>query len=527
MIQAGLAKALATGGSIVAANANDRKHLEVQDIKERIKEMRALETLGKDETLRLRREHVGPSVALFFEEKPLKIVKGSGQYLYDELGNEYLDCINNVAHVGHANARVQEAVAKQLALLNTNSRYLHDNLSLYARRLTALFPAHLSVCYLVNSGSEANDLAIRLARAYTRRKDIVCLDGAYHGNLTSTMAISPYKTQKLTDFKPPKWAHVAPLPCQYRGPLAAATTGNADEQQQQQQVGGAYADATRRVIELAKSRGRQVAALFVESMISCGGQTPLPRGYLRQLQRHLREEGALLVCDEVQTGFGRSGKRMWAFQLDGDDIKPDIVTIGKPMGNGFPVSAVVTTPEIARAFQQIGTEYFNTFGGNPASCAAAMAVLDELEERQLMQKADKIGQWLLDELRELKQSGSSQVIGDVRGTGFFIGVDIVESAASRKAAPHYAQYIVQRFREERILMSTEGKLGNVLKFKPPMVFNMENARKFIEVLTRALTELELQISSQRAQKLEQQRADLSSSSASSVSSSSWLESSTE
>lgn len=445
------------------------------------------------------------------------MVQGNGQYLYDEEGTEYLDCINNVAHVGHGNRRVLDAVSKQLSLLNTNSRFLHDNLSLYAKRLTELFPAHLSVCYLVNSGSEANDLAIRLARAYTRRKDIVSVDGAYHGNLSSTMAISPYKNWKLNNFKPAKWAHVAPLPCAYRGEFKRDNFSNLAPNSDT--IGRLYAAATERVIEEAKSQGRQIAAFFVESMVSCGGQTPLPSGYLRKLQQYLREEGTLLVCDEVQTGFGRSGKRMWAFQLDGDDIRPDIVTLGKPMGNGFPVSAVVTTPEIAQAFKDIGTEYFNTFGGNPASCAAALAVLDELEERQLMREADKIGSFILDELHQLKKG--SRIIGDVRGCGFFIGIELVEDLVSKRPATQHAKYIVQRFRDERILMSTEGKLGNVLKFKPPMVFNMDDARRFIEVLAKALAEIELQLGSSYGSAANSS----SSSSSSSVSSSSWLESS--
>lgn len=449
-------------------------------------------------------------------------MQGSGQYLYDELGNEYLDCINNVAHVGHGNRRVMEAVSRQLSLLNTNSRFLHENLSLYAKRLTSYFPEHLSVCYLVNSGSEANDLAMRLARAYTGKKDIVSVDGAYHGNLSSTMAISPYKNDNLHNYKPAKWAHKAPLPCMYRGQFSRDQFEHLPAQLVEQTIGNLYAEANKQLIEDVKRKGRQVAAFFVESMVSCGGQFPLPTNYLRQTQRYLHSEGALLVCDEVQTGFGRSGKHMWAFQLDGDDIKPDIVTVGKPMGNGFPVSAVITTREIATAFKGIGTEYFNTFGGNPASCAAALAVLDEIEELNLMHNANEIGGWILDELKKLKTSGS-RIIGDVRGKGFFIGVEIVESLASKKAAPQYAQYIVQRFRDERILMSTEGKLGNVLKFKPPMVLNMEDARRFVEVLTKVLTELELQIGSTN-------RGDHSSSSASSsssVSSSSWLESSCE
>lgn len=423
------------------------------------------------------------------------MVQGNGQYLYDELGNEYLDCINNVAHVGHANKRLVEAVSRQMALLNTNSRFLHDNLSLYAKRLTSLFPAHLSVCYLVNSGSEANDLAIRLARAYTHRKDIVSVEGAYHGNLSSTMAISPYKNDHLIGYKAPKWAHVAPIPCEYRGKYTRDSL--VKQQQQQQQAHGAadtigrlYALSAVELIERAKARGRQVAAFFIESMISCGGQTPLPHGYLRHLQYYLHQQGSLLVCDEVQTGFGRCGKRMWAFQLDGNDIKPDIVTVGKPMGNGFPVSAVITTPEIAAAFKEIGTEYFNTFGGNPVSCAAAMAVLDELEERKLVDQADRIGAFMLDELRLLQ--ANSSFIGDVRGSGFFIGIELVEDKTSKRPASQAARYCVNRFRDEKILMSVEGRQNNVLKFKPPMVFSMDNGRRFLDVLAQALSELESQ-----------------------------------
>lgn len=445
------------------------------------------------------------------------MVQGCGQYLYDELGNEYLDCINNVAHVGHGNKRVMEAVSRQMSLLNTNSRFLHDNLSLYAKRLCALFPSHLSICYLVNSGSEANDLAIQLARNYTGRKDIVSVDGAYHGNLSSTMAISPYKTDKLHNFKLPKWAHTAPLPCSYRGQysrdqFSPPLSPGSDT------IGCLYAAATEEVIEEAQTRGRQVAAFFVESMISCGGQTPLPSGYLRRLQHYLKNNGSLLVCDEVQTGFGRTGEHMWAFQMDGDDIRPDIVTIGKPMGNGFPVSAVITTPEVAQAFNRRGTEYFNTFGGNPVSCAAALAVLDELEEYHLLQNAKKVGDYILKELNILKASGS-RIIGDVRGCGFFIGVDMVENLETKKASPEHAQYIVQRFREEKILMSTEGKLGNVLKFKPPMVFNMDDAKRFIDILSKILIELELHIGQQQYQtSSSSSSASTSSSSASSSSS---------
>lgn len=431
-----------------------------------------------------------PSVTLFFAAQPLKMVCGRGQFLVDEEGHEYLDCINNVAHVGHANKRVADAVARQMSLLYTNSRFLHDNLSLYAKRLTSLFPAHLNVCYLVNSGSEANDLAIRLARAHTGHKDIVSLDGAYHGNSTSVMAISPFKLDKTASkgARRAKWAHVAPLPCAYRGEFSRDKLA---ERCAPDTMGQLYAAAAERVMQQAESEGRNIAAMFVESMVSCGGQTPLPAGYLRHLQRHLRARNALLVADEVQTGFGRSGEHMWAFQLGGDDVEPDIVTVGKPMGNGFPVSAVVTTRAVAESFKlNTGTEYFNTFGGNPASCAAALAVLDELEQRQLQAHARQLGAYLLDELRKIQANPRWRVVGDVRGVGFFIGVEIVDDIMTREPAPEHAQFIVQHFRDRRILISTEGKLGNVLKFKPPMVFERADARRFLDTLEEALDALQ-------------------------------------
>lgn len=411
------------------------------------------------------------------------MVKGSGQYLYDELGRKYLDCINNVAHVGHSNKRVGDAVSKQMSLLSTNSRFLHENLSLYAKRLVSLFPAQLSVCYLVNSGSEANDLAMRLARAYTGAKDIVSLEGAYHGNLTSTMAISPYKTDHLRNFKRAKWAHVAPMPCAYRGRYTRKNCSS------QQEIGAKYARASADVIEQAKASGRKVAAFFVESMVSCGAQTPLPEGYLMELKRHLNEQQVLLVCDEVQTGFGRCGKHMWAFELAGPQLTPDIVTVGKPMGNGFPVSAVITTRAIASSFMQIGTEYFNTFGGNPTSCAAALAVLDEIQDLKLMQQAQTIGGQMLDQLKQLQRKHAN-TIGDVRGHGYFIGIEIIDDATSELPSAAKAKYLVQRFRDEQILMSSEGVHENVLKFKPPMVFNATDADRFMQVLAMALAELD-------------------------------------
>ncbi|XP_076317760.1 5-phosphohydroxy-L-lysine phospho-lyase isoform X2 [Tachypleus tridentatus] len=421
------------------------------------------------------------SCALFFKSDPLKIVRGEGQYMYDEIGRQYLDCINNVAHVGHCHPHVVKAGAEQMALLYTNNRYLHDNLVLYAQRLTNYFPNKLSVCYFVNSGSEANDLALRLARAHTKNEDVIVLDAAYHGHLTSTTDLSPYKFTKINDGNKKDWVHVAPLPCGYRGKYT-------NTEYSQEELGELYSNEVKKLINEAHNTGRNIGAFIVESIISCGGQLLLPPNYLRNTYKYVRDAGGVCIADEVQTGFGRTGKCMWGFELQGEDIVPDIVTLGKPIGNGHPVAAVITTQEIAYSFEKLGVEYFNTYGGNPVSIAIANAVLDVIENEHLMENASKVGSHLLKSLMELKTRHS--IIGDVRGIGFFIGVELVSCSSKKTPGTEEACYLTRRFREERILMSTEGKYGNVLKFKPPMVFNMENANHFINVFDRILYEVE-------------------------------------
>lgn len=438
-----------------------------------------LEKIPREETIRLRETYIGPSCTLFFKKDPLKIVRGEGQYMYDENGKQYLDCINNVAHVGHCHPHVVKAAMEQMSLLYTNSRYLHDNIVLYAQRLTSYFPNKLSVCYFVNSGSEANDLALRLAEAHTQRKDVIVLDGAYHGNLSSTTDLSPMKFQKIKGGKK-DYVHVAPLPCSYRG---RHTTAEWTEEE----IGIKYAEDLKNVINEAHNKGRQIGAFIAESMVSCGGQVLLPPGYLKECYRYVREAGGVCIADEVQTGFGRVGKHMWAFQLQGEDTCPDIVTLGKPIGNGHPVAAVVTTPEIAQSFQDLGVSYFNTYGGNPVSMAITNAVLDVIEQENLRENATNVGNQLLSALKELKNR--HPIIGDVRGIGLFIGVDLVKDRLTKEPAAEEAKEVIARLKEERILMSTEGKHDNVLKFKPPMVFNQKNADHLIAVLDRILGEI--------------------------------------
>ncbi|XP_054717656.1 ethanolamine-phosphate phospho-lyase-like isoform X2 [Uloborus diversus] len=441
-----------------------------------------LEKIPREETLRLRKTYIGESCKLFFEQDPLKIVRGEGQYMFDENGKRYLDCINNVAHVGHCHPRVTRAAIEQMSLLYTNSRYLHDNLVLYAQKLCSTFPHKLGVCFFVNSGSEANDLALRMARAHTGHEDVIVLDGAYHGNLSTSTDMSPMKFQKISGGHK-DYVHVASLPCSYRGDYTS-------DQYDEETIGQKYAENVQNVINKAETKGRKIAAFFAESMVSCGGQVLLPKGYLSKVYKYVRSAGGVCVADEVQTGFGRVGKHMWAFQLQGEDVCPDIVTIGKPMGNGHPVAAVVTTREIARSFKDLGVTYFNTYGGNPVSMAIASAVLDVIEDENLLSKAERVGEAMLHKLRELKKKHS--IIGDIRGEGLFIGIDLVKDSITKEPATEEAAYIIARMKQERVLLSAEGKYENVLKFKPPMVFNEENVDTLLTTLDQVLSELESQ-----------------------------------
>ncbi|MEQ2248700.1 hypothetical protein ILYODFUR_021634 [Ilyodon furcidens] len=360
----------------------------------------AEERFSKQETLEMRHRLIGQSCRLFYSEDPVKIVKARGQYLFDENGKRYLDCISNVQHVGHCHPAITKAATAQMDLLNANSRFLHDNIVLYADRLAATLPKKLSVFYFVNSGSEANDLALRLAEQYTQHEDVIVLDHAYHGHLKSLIDISPYKFRKLAGQK--EWVHVAPLPDTYRGIY----------REDHPNPGQAYADTVKDLIEEISRKGRKIAAFFAESLPSVGGQIILPQGYSSKVAEYVRSAGGLFVADEIQTGFGRAGTHFWAFQLQGEDFCPDIVTMGKPMGNGHPLACVATTVEIAGAFTANGVEYFNTFGGNPVSCAIGLAVLDVIEKEDLRGNAIRVGTHLIDLLKKLQEK--HEIIGDVR-----------------------------------------------------------------------------------------------------------------
>jgi len=404
-----------------------------------------------------RRRMLGPSLSLSYSE-PLHIIRGWRQHLYDAGGRRYLDCVNNVAHVGHAHPRVNEAITRQMALLNTNTRYLHEQIGAYSERLIATLPAPLSVVYLVCSGSEANELALRLARAHTGRDRIFVLDAAYHGNSSALIDISPYKFNGKGGRGKPAHVEVMPLPDVYRGPYRGPDAASR------------YAA---HVADAAEHTGGP-AAFFAESASGCGGQIFFPRGYLAESFAAVRAAGGVCVADEVQTGFGRAGSHFWMFQTQG--VVPDIVTMGKPIGNGHPMGAVVTTREIADSFDN-GMEYFNTFGGNPVSCAAGLAVLDVIRDEHLQANALTTGEYLLAGLRDL--ATRHPIIGDVRGQGLFLGIEL-ECAAAQASA------LVDRMKDQGVLLSTDGPRHNVIKIKPPMVFGRSDSDELLGKLETGL-----------------------------------------
>ena len=417
-----------------------------------------------------RSRHLTPNLSLSYRE-PLHVVRGFAQHLYDDHGRAYLDCVNNVAHVGHCHPRVVAAAARQMSVLNTNTRYLHENIVRFAERLSETLPDPLCVCFFVNSGSEANDLALRLARAHTGRHDVVVLGSAYHGHLTSLIEISPYKAEGRGGSGLPAFVHRIHAPDTFRGPYR--TESNAPS---------GYAGEIEDVLSGLIAAGKGPAAFVAESALSCAGQIMLPRGYLSKVYTRVRSAGGVCIADEVQVGFGRIGSHFWAFESQ--DVVPDIVTMGKPIGNGHPLGAVVTTPAIAASFDG-GMEYFNTFGGNPVSCAVGLAVLDVIEDEGLQPHALAVGSRLISALRGL--TDRHPVIGDVRGAGLFVGIELVRGGTLIPAAAE-ADYVVNRMKEHGILLSTDGPDRNVIKFKPPMVFSESDADRLVSTLDTVLAE---------------------------------------
>ncbi|XP_043246856.1 ethanolamine-phosphate phospho-lyase-like isoform X2 [Amphibalanus amphitrite] len=439
--------------------------------------------LTKEEIIRIRATHLSSANEMFFKEDPLMIMRGEGAFLYDEKDNGYLDCINNVCHVGHSNPHVVAAISQQAAQLNTNNRYLHPNLARLLRRLVPTFaPSDLTRVTLVNSGSEANDLALRMARAHTGNEDIITLNHAYHGHVSSTIDVSPYKSKGLGVNSPV--VYEAPCPDIYRGKYTDQTHPGLSPEA----LGELYAQEVGEIIATLAEQGRRPAAFIAESLQSCGGQIIPPPGYLRRVYQLVHAAGGITVADEVQVGFGRVGTHWWAYQTQGADVKPDIVTMGKPMGNGHPVAAVICTEAVDKSFARSGVAYFNTYGGNPVSCAAALAVLDEIQTHNLKEHCVKIGHLLISKLEDLKNR--HRLIGDVRVLGMFAGIELVTDREQRTPATAEAKLLLQKMLKERVLLSADGPDRNVIKFKPPIVFSEENVEELVTKLDRVLAQLE-------------------------------------
>ncbi|MCG2419921.1 aminotransferase class III-fold pyridoxal phosphate-dependent enzyme [Aequorivita sp. F47161] len=415
--------------------------------------------ISEDKIINFRKDHLGKGLSLSYN-KPLHIVRGEGIFLIDVDGQKYLDTVNNVNHVGHQHPKVVSAGQKQMAVLNTNTRYLHEEIIAYAEALLKKLPPHLSVIHIVNSGSEANELALRMAKTITGNKDILAIEVGYHGNTNAVMDVSSYKFEGDGGFPKPETTHILPLPDSYRGKYTSENCGID------------YANHAKEIIQNLKAEGKEIAGFIGETLISCGGQIVPPKNYFKEVYKHVREAGGICIADEVQTGFGRMGKTFWAFELY--DVQPDIVTMGKPAGNGHPLAVVACTAEIAEKFNT-GMEYFNTFGGNPVSCAIGRTVLEIIDDENLQQNALEIGGFLIAELKKLQKQ--FPIIGDVRGEGLFLGFELNDP--EQNPLSEHASYLANRMKQLGILMSIDGPDHNVLKIKPPMVFRKENAEELL------------------------------------------------
>jgi len=422
---------------------------------------------SKAEVLGRRREFVNPALFHYYRE-PLMIVEGRGQYLYDETGRRYLDAFGGIVtvSVGHCHPHVTAAVHRQNETLqHATTIYLHPNIALYAEALAAKMPGDLKVCYFVNSGSEANDLALLMARAFTGNFDIIALRNGYHGGSQSTMALTSHHTWK---FNTPHsfGVHHAVAPDLYRGGWTTPDSGPA------------YAGEIAQIIQFATPG--KVAGFVAESIQGVGGTVVYPDGYLAEAYRHVRAAGGLCIADEVQTGFGRTGSHFWGFETQG--VVPDIVTMAKGIGNGCPLAAVVTTPEIARCLAE--RIHFSTFGGNPVACAQGLAVLEVIESEGIQANAAKQGARLIAGLRALQEKHS--LIGQVRGKGLMVGCELVTDREAKTPAKEACLHVFERCRELGALVGKGGLHGNVLRIKPPMCLHGEDVDFLLDVLDTAL-----------------------------------------
>ena len=433
--------------------------------------------LDHSDIIKKRNKYLAPSFSVSYDS-PLHIVRGRGQYLYDSNGKEYLDAVNNISHVGHCHPKVIEAANNQNKELNTNTRYLHDSILDYAQNLTRTLPDELEICYFTNSGSESNDLALRIARLYNDSYESIVLSGAYHGHTSSLIDISPYKFLGSGGKGKPDYVHVIPMPDMYRG----------EHKMVRAEPEEYYIDLVKNTITKIKKKSKRLAFFIVEPIMGCGGQIIIPSSFMRETFKIVKEAGGLFIVDEVQIGFGRLGSHFWGFEMSG--IIPDIITLGKSIGNGHPLSVVITKKNIAQAFNN-GMEYFNSFGGNPVSCEVGQAVLDIIKQEELQKNAHETGAYLLDGLKDIQNKYN--IIGDVRGRGLFIGIELIKNYDKMVPAQDETELVVNQMRQKGVLISSDGPDHNVLKIKPPLVFNRNNADYFLESFEAVMSENDFKV----------------------------------
>ena len=419
----------------------------------------------------VRADRFATNLKLSYRE-PCLFLRGWKHYLFDQMGRPHLDAYNNVPHVGHAHPRIQALASRQMAMLNTNTRYLHPAQIAFAEALTAKLPEQLSVCFFVNSGSEANELALRLARAHTQGRDMVVPDHGYHGMTTGALDLSAYKFNGPGGKGAADWVHLIEVADPYRGRYRGDP-----------QAGAKYAGEVDGALDRITERGGKLAGFIAESFPSVGGQIIPPPGYLPAVYTKIRAAGGVCIADEVQTGLGRLGKHYWGFEAQG--AEPDIVVLGKPLGNGHPLGAVVTTAEIAASFAN-GMEFFSTFGGSTLSCMIGCEVLTIVDEEGLQANAAAVGEHLLAGLRALQQR--HPIIGDARGMGLFLGVEMVRDRETLEPATEAASTVANRLREHRILIGTEGPHDNILKIRPPLTLGRNDAEMLLDRLDHILGE---------------------------------------
>jgi 4-aminobutyrate aminotransferase-like enzyme len=426
--------------------------------------------MGTDSLLERRYRVLGRKAPLFYD-KPLHLVRGEGVWVYDAGGKRYLDAYNNVPHVGHCHPHVVAALSRQAGILNTHTRYLDETVVAYAERLTALFDRQLSMAVFCCTGSEANELALRIARDCSGGMGIISTAWAYHGNTAAVMEVSSLFTPP--DKRGP-YVRTVPVMDPYRD-----RAGRSDAA-----LGSAYADQVKRAIDEFSAAGIRFAGLLFCTAFSSEGLPAVPAGFMAKALAHVHTAGGFFIADEVQAGFGRLGSHMWGHQKLG--VVPDIVTLGKPMGNGHPLAGVIARPELITPFTERNM-YFNTFGGNPVSAAVGMAVLDVLEDEHLLDNAVSVGNHTLARLTKLGERHA--LIGDVRGAGLFFAVELVGDRGSKSPATAETKRVVNRMYERGVLISRIGMHDNILKIRPPMPFSKQHADLLVDTLDEALASL--------------------------------------